>query len=362
LSALAVAEPLDLGTLPDDLVAAAPPEAQGLARDDVRLMIASGDDLVHARFRDLTRVLGAGTLLVVNTSATIAAAADGTRAAGRAVVVHFATPLDDGSYVVELREPDGSGPQVDGRRGERVRLSGNAHLHLIGPESARGGDVRLWRAIPHVGARVESWLELHGRPITYGKRTRRWPLSMYQTVFAREPGSAEMPSAARPFTPELVTGLVSAGVTVAPIVLHAGVSSLEGGEPPQPERYRVPAETARLVNHTRRSGGRVLAVGTTVARALETVARPDGSVMPGAGWTELVLSAARPARTVDALLTGWHEPGSSHLQLLEAVAGRSAVRRAYDAALTHGYLWHEFGDSCLFLGDGAIALTAVASA
>jgi S-adenosylmethionine:tRNA ribosyltransferase-isomerase len=164
-----------------------------------------------------------------------------------------------------------------------------------------------------------------------------------------------MPSAARPFTADLVMELVTRGVVVAPLTLHAGVSSLEAGEPPLAERYKVPPATARLVNLTRRSGGRVVAVGTTAARALETVARPDGSVAPGRGWTDLVLSPRRQARTIDALITGWHEPESSHLLLLEAVAGAELVRRAYEAALAHRYRWHEFGDSCLFLAPRAAA-------
>jgi S-adenosylmethionine:tRNA ribosyltransferase-isomerase len=208
---------------------------------------------------------------------------------------------------------------------------------------------RLWRARVDVPGGAEAYLARYGRPIAYGYLRGRWPLPMYQTVFAREPGSAEMPSAGRPFTAELVTGLVSAGVTVAPVVLHTGVSSLESGEPPQPERFRVPEHTASLVNWARGHGGRVVAVGTTVARALESVVRPDGSVAAGGGWTDLVLSPDRPARVVNGLVTGMHEPEASHLLLLESVAGPALVQRAYDAAVQNRYLWHEFGDSCLLL-------------
>jgi S-adenosylmethionine:tRNA ribosyltransferase-isomerase len=176
-----------------------------------------------------------------------------------------------------------------------------------------------------------------------------WPLSDYQTVFGRDPGSAEMPSAGRPFTDSMVTDLVTAGVAVAAVTLHTGVSSLEPGEPPLPEPYRVPVATARLVEHTRRYGGRVVAVGTTVTRALETVAEPDGTVRAGEGWTGLVLGPDRPARVVTGLVTGWHEPGASHLSLLEAVAGHDVVASAYVEARAAGYLWHELGDSALLL-------------
>jgi len=142
---------------------------------------------------------------------------------------------------------------------------------------------------------------------------------------------------------------VAGGVVIAPVSLDAGVSSLEAGEPPVAERYLVPPATARLVNLTKRSGGRVIAVGTTVTRALETVADDEGRVNAGAGWTDLVLDPGRPARVVDGLVTGWHAPGASHLLLLEAVAGAELVAAAYREALRMGYLWHEFGDSALLL-------------
>jgi S-adenosylmethionine:tRNA ribosyltransferase-isomerase len=158
-----------------------------------------------------------------------------------------------------------------------------------------------------------------------------------------------MASAARPFDAGLVAELVARAVLIAPVTLHSGVSSLEGGESPYPERYRVPPSTARLVNAVRSWGGRVIAVGTTVVRALETVTGPDGVVEPGAGFTDLIVTPARGLRAVDGLLTGWHEPESSHLQLLEAAAGPDLLTRSYAAARAHGYRWHEFGDSHLIL-------------
>jgi S-adenosylmethionine:tRNA ribosyltransferase-isomerase len=196
---------------------------------------------------------------------------------------------------------------------------------------------------------VPAYLVRVGRPIRYAYVRGSFPAAAYQTVFAREPGSAEMPSAGRPFTTEVVTDLITRGVALAPITLHTGVSSQEVGEPPQPERFAVPESTARLVNMTRAWGGRVVAVGTTVTRALESAADPDGIVRARQGWTDLVLGADRPARVVTGLVTGWHAPGASHLQLLQAVAGAPLVERAYAEALRHRYLWHEFGDSCLLL-------------
>ena len=155
---------------------------------------------------------------------------------------------------------------------------------------------------------------------------------MYQNVYAREPGSAEMPSVGRPFTPELVTRLAAKGVALTPIVLHTGVSSLEANEHPYPEWYRVPAATAARLNDTRRDGGRVVAIGTTVVRALETVVDRNRIVHPGEGWTDVVVTPERGATAIDGLLTGWHEPEASHIQMLEAVAGRDVLEVAYAAA------------------------------
>ena len=332
--------------LPDELIAVEPPEAHGTARDGVRLMVVHGRRLSHAYFRDLGSFLRAGDLLVVNTSATVASAVDATRKSGASVVVHFAGPSRDGAWLVEVRRADQRGPVLDVTPGETLRLDG-AHLQLLSPLTPHR--TRLWEASLSGTVPVGEWLRRHARPIAYSHAQRRWPLSEYQTVFARTPGSAEMPSAGRPFSLELVADLVSRGVGFAPLVLHAGVSSLETDELPPPERFEVPEATARLINATRRARGRVIAVGTTVVRAVETVAAPDGTVTSGAGWTDLVLSRERPVRAFDGLITGWHEPRSSHLLLLEAVAGHGAVSRAYAAALEESYRWHEFGDSCLLL-------------
>jgi S-adenosylmethionine:tRNA ribosyltransferase-isomerase len=208
----------------------------------------------------------------------------------------------------------------------------------------------LWTARVAVEGDIAAYLARHGRPIRYAYVPRQWPLESYQTVFARVAGSAEMPSAARPFSTELVTALIAAGIAIAPITLHAGVSSAESGEPPVPEPFEVPSATARMVNLTHASGGRVIAVGTTVTRALESAVSTQGSVQPARGWTDLVLGPDHPARVVDGLITGWHDVGASHLLLLEAVAGPDLVATAYREAVEHGYLWHEFGDSALLLG------------
>lgn len=334
-------------TLPDALNAAEPPEARGLARDQVKLLVAEGSTITHTRFDRIGEHLRPGDLLLVNTSGTLPAAVDGSWITGTGVAppvtVHFSHPLDDGSWAVELRS-DGS-PVAGGRAGDRVDLPGGV-VTLLGPYQPPA--VRLWRARPPAVDMIR-YLREHGRPITYQYVDRRWPIGLYQTVFASHPGSAEMPSAGRPFSFELVSRLAADGVLIAPILLHCGVSSPESHEPPLPERYAVEEHTARLVNWVKSSGGRVVAVGTTAVRAIETAARPDGSVAAARGWTDLVLGPDRPSVVVDGLITGLHAPDASHLLLLESVAGGEAVQHAYDAALEHGYLWHEFGDTCLLL-------------
>ncbi len=334
--------------------ASAPPEARGTARDAVKLLVATPRGISHARFADLGDYLRPGDLLVVNNSATLPAAVDGCRV-GEPIVVHFSAERAEQLWVVELRPADNAtGHLSDIRPGERIDLpdAGALVIRSSYPKAAIGG-ARLWTARVELdGQRSVGWyLRRHGRPIRYSYVPRQWPLRYYQTVFARHPGSAEMPSAARPFSAELVTSLAASGIGIAPVTLHTGVSSAEPGEPPVPERFDVPAVTARLVNLTRASGGRVLAVGTTVTRALESATKSDGVVQPARGWTDLVVGPGHSVRAVDGLITGWHDAGASHLLLLEAVAGPELVAAAYQEAVEYGYLWHEFGDSALLLPD-----------
>jgi S-adenosylmethionine:tRNA ribosyltransferase-isomerase len=340
--------------LPSTLEATEPPEARGAARDAVRLMVADAaqDRIAHATFAELPEFLDPGDLVVVNVSETLPAAVAGTRADGSAVRVHFSTrapELDDRWRVVELRSPDGAHP-ARGRAGEAITPPAYlGELVLVAPYASGS---RLWLArLDGVGGDgvIPDLLRLYGQPIRYGYVPERWPLEAYQNVYARIPGSAEMPSAGRPFTHRLLSDLATRGIAVAPIVLHTGVSSPERHEPPFPEEYEVPEFTARMVNMTRATGGRVIAVGTTVVRALETVAHPTGTVRAGGGWTSLVIDPDRGVHSVDGLITGWHEPEASHLQMLAALAGEAFLERCYQAALDGGYLWHEFGDSHLIL-------------
>jgi S-adenosylmethionine:tRNA ribosyltransferase-isomerase len=358
--------------LPQYLEASEPPEARGLRRDEVRLLVSdiARDSIEHARFLDLPRWLAPGDLLVVNTSGTLKAAVEAGNEEGERSELHFSTRLPGGFWTVEVRRPGAvaSLPDTRARSGATFHLPDGGQATLLSPypliESLRSPS-RLWIAALQLPRPVPEYLDEHGFPIRYSYVKQPWPVSMYQTVFATEPGSAEMPSAGRPFTPELVTKLVARGIQIAPLLLHTGVASLEHHEPPYEELYRVPRATAERVNNARRDGRRVIAVGTTVVRALETVTDESGMTSPGEGWTSVVITPERPVRSVTGLITGLHEPKATHLMMLEQVvetAARSGnaqvsasfcgpchLERAYAEARQAGYLWHEFGDSHLIL-------------
>jgi S-adenosylmethionine:tRNA ribosyltransferase-isomerase len=325
--------------LPASLEAMSPPEMRGTGRDDVQLLVSTRAGLAHAHFRELPDFLRAGDLIVLNRSATIPAALTASREDGSVLQLHISTQLPADLYLVELREA-----LVE--QHERLRLPGGAMAELLTPYRASR---RLWVARLFLPAPFGPYLASYGRPVTYRHIVAHWPLDVYQNVFAQTPGSAEMPSAGRPFTNVMLDRLRERGVGVAFVTLHAGVSSPERDEPPYEELYEVPAETARAVRHARRKGGRVIATGTTVVRALESSLDEQGQVVASRGWTDLVIALERGVRTIDGLLTGFHEPRSSHLAMLEAIAGRERIEASYDAALAGGYLWHEFGDSHLIM-------------
>jgi S-adenosylmethionine:tRNA ribosyltransferase-isomerase len=330
--------------LPPELEASEPPEVRGLTRDAVRMMVAerSTNRLTNSTFVMLPSFLREGDLVVINTSAVIPAAVPATTPDGMRVVLHLSTHFDEDVWVIEPRRlHDHATGRWAGAVPATFDLGGGARAELL--ERHLGSD-RLWRARLVLPQPVLTWLAVHGRPIRYAYVDRPQPLSAYQNVYATEPGSAEMPSAGRPFTADVITRLVAKGVGVTPLVLHTGVASLESTETPYPERLRVPAATAMRVNATRAAGGRVIAVGTTVVRALETAADEHGYARPIDGWTDLMITPDRGVRVVDGLITGWHEPEASHLLMLEAIAGRALLELSYAESLREGYLWHEFGD------------------
>ena len=346
-------------SLPPELEASAPPEARGLRRDQVRLMISnySTDQVKHTRFYHLDKYLDEGDVIVINTSRTRNSALLATRPDGSVLELHLSIHFDDDLWTVELRSINEIGKTKhldDALEGEILNLPGAVSAVLQGPYISDCNDntkpsETLWLAKINFPQDVDDYLARYGFPIRYNYVKERWPLSFYQTVYATEPGSAEMPSAGRPFTPKLIKRLESKGIKIAPLILHTGVSNLETHEPPYKEFYRVTPETALLVNEARAAGHRVVAVGTTAIRALESVTNGDGKTHAGEGWTCLVIMPQRKLRAVNALITGMHEPEATHLAMLEALAGLSHIKIAYEEALRKGYLWHEFGDLHLII-------------
>ncbi len=345
-------------TLPPELEAGEPPEARGMARDQVRLMVSyrSNNRIEHTTFRELRRFLQAGDVLVINTSGTLNAALNVTRADGTALELHLSTHLPADLWIVEARLATESGtkPFFELEPGEVLTLPdfGAATIHvpyLHSRGASERGPARLWIATLKLPEALQDYLAHYGFPIRYPYVRAEWPISYYQTVYATEPGSAEMPSAGRAFTPELITQLTAQGIELAPLILHTGVASLEAYEPPYEEYYRVPLDTAQRINEARAAHRRVIAVGTTVIRALETVTDQNRMAHPGEGLTDLVVTPQRGIRAADGLLTGLHEPRATHLAMLEALASREHIQVAYEAALEGKYLWHEFGDLHLLL-------------
>ena len=343
-------------TLSSTLEAGEPPEARGLERDEVRLMVSyiSTNQVVHTRFRQIGDLLEPGDVLVINTSGTLNAALPATRSDGTHLELHLSTHLPTNRWVVEMRayqdnREKTTKPFYTIHPGESFELPAGASVTFHTPYAPGHVVSRLWVATLNLPYPVHDYLDQHGFPIRYSYVKEGWPLSYYQTVFVTEMGSAEMPSAGRAFTPELLTRLIARGIQIAPLLLHTGVASIEHKEPVYEEYYRVPDPTARLINSAHLARQRVIAVGTTVVRALETVTDTSGVTHPGEGWTDILITPQRGIRAVNGMLTGLHEPLSTHLAMLETLTGRAHLEITYREALKERYLWHEFGDLHLIL-------------
>jgi S-adenosylmethionine:tRNA ribosyltransferase-isomerase len=324
----------------------------GRERDEVRLLVTSERaELAHTDFVALPDFLSAGDVIVVNDSATLAAAVRAQLGRLR-LRLHVSSAVPGTSRrLVELRLPEGLGsaPYASAKTGDIVRLPGSARAVLRAPRPRAGKPPRLWEAELTLPSELHEYLASHGEPIRYGYVSRAWGLDAYQTIFARIPGSSEMPSAARSFSWRLVRRLRARGVSIVSLTLHTGVASLESDEEPTPEPFHIPRATAQAVNDARREGKRVIAVGTTVVRALESATNRAGRVEAAEGVTDLIIARDRDVRSISGLLTGFHEPHASHIKILQAVAGENAVVRSYRAAADNGYRLHEFGDVHLLM-------------
>lgn len=341
-------------TLPEALAAKAPPERRGLARDGVKLMVLDREGMVqHSYFNQIDRFLRPGDLLVFNASRTLPASLKGCDHTTQACLeVRLAHHQSDGSWLAlllcqhDLQQkekrfacPMHAGMQLDFGAG------------LTADVEARDERIpRLWRLRFSLDeADLIDKLHQVGQPVRYSYVSAPWDLDYYQTVYASVPGSAEMPSAGRAFTWELLFKLKQQGIDTAHIVLHTGLSSymddaLDEQHPASEEAYFISDRAADKINQTRQRGGRIIAVGTTVVRALESVADSQARVRAGHGYTRLIITAQHSLKAVDGLLTGLHEPEASHLDLLTAFMPPEKLQPAYEEAIRREYLWHEFGD------------------
>ena len=337
-------------TLPPELAAQEPPEHRGMSRDQVRLMVIDRTtyQVHHTQFDQLGACLQAGDLLVCNTSRTLPAALNGCGAPGEPCLeVRLAEHLPDDTWLALLLCQHGE-PFACGLCGGMQLTFGEGLTATVADRDAT--IPRLWKLrFSASGPALIDLLYRVGRPIRYEYVAAPWDLDAYQTVYATEPGSAEMPSAGRAFTWQTLFALKRQGIAMAAVVLHTGLSSymddeLDRQHLASEEEYLIPPAAAVQMHQTRQHGGRIIAVGTTVVRALESAAAATGEVQPGHGYTRLHITAAHGLKTVDGLLTGLHEPEASHLDLLTAFLPAEQIRAAYEEAVQRRYLWHEFGD------------------
>lgn len=344
-------------TLPPELVAKEPPEHRGIARDAVRLMVIDRSDyrIDHTLFYNIEKFLVPGDLMVFNTSRTLPAYLVGyDKSGGPLVEVRLAEHLPDDSWLALLRCRQAVDPFSCGiHKGMQIKFA----LDLVATVYGRDERIqRLWKInFSKSGTKLLELLYRIGQPIRYEYVSKPWDLDYYQTVYATHPGSAEMPSAGRPFTWKQLFHLKRIGIKMANLSLHTGLSSYMDSDVDKrhiasEEEFFVSSTTAEQINKTHGLGSRVIAVGTTVVRALETVAADkEGNVKAGHGYTRLHITTNHKLKIVDGLLTGLHEPEASHLDLLSAFLPSGQIHEAYKEAIQRKYLWHEFGDMNLIL-------------
>jgi S-adenosylmethionine:tRNA ribosyltransferase-isomerase len=338
-------------------------------RELVRLLLVDEArfEVRDSAFGEIVQILQPGDLLVVNDAATLPAA------------LHGQVWIDGDAHAIELRL---LGPRAgaDGDRrwrcvlfgagdwrtdtderpappllepGMVIELLGAGRATVVSRDPASARLVEL--CFEHGGPALYAQLYAVGRPIQYSHLDRDEQLWSFQTVFAGRPWAAEMPSAGRPLTAAMLAALRRRNIEVARLTHAAGLSATGDAQLdarlPLPERYELPPETAAASPRAHDRGGRVIAVGTTVVRALESAARAGLLMQGGGGETELIITAETPRLVVDGLLTGMHGPGESHYRLLRAFTSKALLERAWTLALELGYRSHEFGDLALLLPE-----------
>ncbi|MYL32450.1 S-adenosylmethionine:tRNA ribosyltransferase-isomerase [Pontibacillus yanchengensis] len=333
--------------IPEFLHAEVPPEHKGMSRDEVRLMVLQEDEdsAYHKRFEEIDQFLEDGDVIVLNNSRTIPPVLKGCLGKQN-VEIRLSRKISTNQWEalllgtfrqinVPIQFPEGLEATISGLGSEPP---------LVTLSFSKGGSSLL------------DYIYRYGEPVRYEYIHHPWPLETYQTVYGAIPGSVEMPSAGRAFTWDLLSKLKAKGVQTTYIQLHAGLSYYEQNRWPNPknhpEAFNVPEETARLITQAKQNSNRVIAVGTTVVRALESAVNEHGEVKAISGITRLYIDQNHRVITVDGLLTGFHEPEASHLHMLTAFLPEKKLMKAYGEALHKGYLWHEFGDMNLILPAG----------
>jgi S-adenosylmethionine:tRNA ribosyltransferase-isomerase len=311
------------------------------------------------RLEELPQLLGPGDVVVVNDAATLPA----SLRVDDELELRLVSAHDDGSFLAVAfgsgdfrRATEARGTPRRLREGERLKFSEQLAARVVGFDPTQPRLVRL--RFETSGAEFWSALYRHASPIQYAYAQQPYALWDVQNVYAARPWAFEPPSAGRPLTFETLFEIERRGATLTYLTHAAGISSTGDAafdaRFPLPERYEIGAAAAQAVTHAGQGHGRVLAVGTSVVRALESHSDAGGTVAAGGGISDLRLSARHRPRVVDGLLTGLHEPGSSHFELLETFAPRALLERAVDHAQRTGYVAHELGDSCLILGGALL--------
>jgi S-adenosylmethionine:tRNA ribosyltransferase-isomerase len=347
-----ITNPIIQFDLPEHLACPKPTEERNLSRDEVRLLVTtSSGQIDHTTFSHLDKHLRSGDVLVVNTSATVPSALPVTLPHGGKGVVHLSNQINAHEWLLEIREirENKTIRWKAGEEGMSFHLPAGGSITLKRRFYQDHQLLDLWVAGLHITQPPEAYLAAHAYPIQYDKLDERYPLAYYQTFFSFHPGSSEMPSAGRGFTLDLVEKLLKKGVAFAPVLLHTGVSSLEENEAPYPEYMEVSPVSAAMINTAKSQGRRIIAVGTTAIRAIESAVNAAGTLVPYRGNTTLFIDESYSMKVTDGLLTGFHEPRASHLHMLQSLAGFEHIQQSYQAAIKAGYYWHQFGDLHLIL-------------
>lgn len=333
--------------LPPSLNASHPPERRGLRRDQVKMMVLDRETgvMVHDRFLQIDRYLNSGDILVLNNSRTIPAILKGTwhrdgKVIGTNVELRLARKNNDSVWEVLIIAKNVNG-------GDIFKLSETLEAKVVGEVFKSPLKIIKFNL---QGKDLYDGIYSLGEPIRYEYIQQPWSLDYYQTVFASQPGSVEMPSAGRAFSWELLLKLQEKGVKLVFLQLHTGLSYLlddEYAHSPADhfEEYSIRQEDMEAIIKAKDSGGKVIAAGTTVVRALETAA--TNSTIKG--WTNLYITSDYELLLVDGIITGFHEPKASHLDMLAAFIDEKKLIEAYNIAIEQRYLWHEFGDINLII-------------